>query len=365
MLSMDSNRRTRGCTNPNRTRMRIGVLWGALVFAFALPALSEDGPTFADLGRCELERGGVIEDCRVGYRTVGELNADRSNAILFPTWFSGSSADLAAMVGPNFLDPERYFVIVVDALGNGVSSSPSNSETQSGDGFPEITIGDMVESQHRLITEVLGLDRLHAVVGISMGGMQTFEWAVRYPGFMRRVVPITGSPRLAAYDIALWHAYRQLLDLAEECECDEAGKAMQGLVLLVGRTPEYHARESDRSEVLATIDDAATQRAMEKGRSDDLGSQALAMMTHDVSRSYGDDIDRAAAVVQADMLVVVGVDDHIVTPGPALSFAESIGGKRLVLQGDCGHGAPTCSAAEMNQAIALSLNGDVPTASTN
>ena len=66
-------------------------------------------------------------------------------------------------------------MIFVDAFGNGVSSSPSNSETQPGSRFPTITIRDMVRQQHRFLTEVLGIEHLLAVTGISMGGMQSFE----------------------------------------------------------------------------------------------------------------------------------------------------------------------------------------------
>ena len=74
------------------------------------------------------------------------------------------------------MDSTRYFVILVDAIGDGVSSSPSNSKAQPLMKFPDITIRDMVESEHRLATEVLHLTHLRAVMGLSMGGMQTFEW---------------------------------------------------------------------------------------------------------------------------------------------------------------------------------------------
>ena len=150
---------------------------------------------------------GRSRTARIGYRTWGTLNPDRSNAILFPTWFSGNSGDLAQFVGPDkMIDPARFFLIAVDALGDGVSSSPSNSSSQNGPRFPGITILDMIDAEYRLATDVLQLKHLHAVMGISMGGMQTFEWMVRYPTFMDLAIPIVGSPRLTSYDLLLWQS---------------------------------------------------------------------------------------------------------------------------------------------------------------
>src|SRR6185369_8610459 len=82
----------------------------------------------AAVGDLPLQGGGVIRDCVVGYRTFGRLAPDRRNAVLVLTWASGRSSDLFFQIGPGRLvDSSRYFVIVVDALANGVSSSPSNS----------------------------------------------------------------------------------------------------------------------------------------------------------------------------------------------------------------------------------------------
>jgi hypothetical protein len=94
---------------------------------------------FAELGDFRLVSGEVIHDCRLGYRTFGKLNAEKSNAVLFPTWFTGTTENLVGLIGPGKLvDPDEYFVILADALGNGVSSSPSNSKQQPRMRFPSI-----------------------------------------------------------------------------------------------------------------------------------------------------------------------------------------------------------------------------------
>lgn len=160
---------------------------------------------FANLGNVKLQNGSVIFDFRVGYRTLGRLNADKSNAILWPTWLGGTSQDLLEFIGPGkVLDSSKYFVVLVDAIGDGVSTSPSNSKTQPLMKFPEFSIRDMVEVAHRLATDVLHLSHLHAVMGISMGGMQTFCWVLTYPNFMDVAIPMFGSPQSTSFDKLLW-----------------------------------------------------------------------------------------------------------------------------------------------------------------
>ena len=161
----------------------------------------------AEIGNFKLVSGETIYKCKIGYRTFGTLNTEKSNAVLYPTWFGGKSESLANLIGPDkVVDSEEYFVIAVDALGNGVSSSPSNCEYQSNKNFPEITIKDMVNSQYKLLTEHLGIKKLHGMIGGSMGGMQVFEWIVSYPDFMEKAIAYVGSPKLTSFDILLWQS---------------------------------------------------------------------------------------------------------------------------------------------------------------
>ena len=255
------------------------LLRTALLFLVASTGLDGQELQFAEMGDCQLENGDVIQDCSIGYRTVGSLNADSSNAVLFPTWFGGTSEQILSLLGPDgMVDPSESFVIVVDAFGNGVSSSPSNSTAQSGSAFPRITIRDMVRHQHRLLTEHLGLSRLNAVAGISMGGMQAFEWAVSYPEFVEKIVPVVGSPRLAVYDIVLWETDLRILEWFLDCGCQPPAALRQGLYFLMGG-PDYQSRVSPRDSLPSARAQLETASLTEE-RAYDSSSQLRAMVGH-------------------------------------------------------------------------------------
>src|SRR3984957_11530082 len=156
-----------------------------------------------DIGNLELEEGGTIRGCKLAYATFGELNAAKDNAILVPTWYSGTSKIMEQVYIGNgrALDPAKYFIIVVNQIGNGLSTSPHNGGgAHAGPAFPKVRIGDDVRAQHKLLTEKYGLKSLALVVGGSMGAQQTYEWAVRYPDFVKRPAPIAGTAKNPEHD---------------------------------------------------------------------------------------------------------------------------------------------------------------------
>lgn len=314
----------------------------ALLLLLSNPSTAQE-QRFAELGTCALDSGERLEDCRIGYRTLGTLNEARDNAILIPTWYTGSSETWLELQAALLGEDHDYFVIIVDALGNGVSISPSNSDAQPLDEFPQITTRDMVRSQHRLAAEVLGLDGVHAVMGVSMGGMQVFEWAVRHPGFMQRLIPIAGSPRLAGHDVALWETYKRLFRWSAQCQCDEAAEALAAVGLLNSTTSDQAGADMPGSDVHEQIARSG-ERRMPPGIALDYIRQADAMMATDVTHGFGSSWAAAAEAVQAPMLILAGASDHVVTPGAAAEFARYLGedATLIVFQNDCGHDIPGC-----------------------
>lgn len=308
---------------------------------------------FASLGDFKLESGETIRDCRIGYRTLGQINPDRSNAILLTTWLGGTSEPLINGLGKQ-LAAMKYYVIAIDALGDGISSSPSNSQLQPHIKFPKFTIADMVASQHQLLTQVLHINHLKAVMGASMGGVQTFQWMVSYPGFLDKAIPIAGSPRLGSYDLVLWQAESDAImhDPAwKDGEyTEQPGSALIAEIgMLVKNTPEKINQDVSREKLAAVLaqETAATAASDANNRL----RQFQAMLAHDVSAAFGGSIESAAAAVKAKALIIVTATDHTVTPGPALDFARMIHAEVLELQNNCGHHGSECESWKVDQAV--------------
>ncbi|MGE5432792.1 MAG: alpha/beta fold hydrolase [Syntrophomonadaceae bacterium] len=310
---------------------------------------------FAELGDFKLKSGEYIRSCRIGYRTFGTLNKDKSNVVLMPTWASGISEQLKSNVGPGRLvDSSKYFVIGVDALCNGVSSSPSNSTLQPKMSFPKITASDMVNSQYELLRTVFKLEHIKAVVGASMGGMQAFQWMISYPDFMDKVIPIVGSPRLSPYDLVLhdlvirsimtdpvWNNGNYTESPARVME--------QEFYALILTTPEDVNKNMQRENIIAELEKAKGTKGFD---ANDKIRQTQAMMSLDISENFGGSMEKAAGSVKAKTLIITSLKDRIVNPAPAIEFGRMLNTKVIELNNDCGHLAPGCDAQLVSKSIA-------------
>ena len=166
-----------------------------------------------ELGEVRLQMGETLRDARLAYRTYGSLNEAKSNAIVYPTWYSGQHYDNEWLIGEGMaLDPARYCVIVPNMLGNGLSSSPSNTPPPYDRArFPRVTVFDNVSVQHRLVTERFGIQRLQLVTGWSMGAGQTYQWAVSYPEMVPRILPFCGSATTSRHNFVFLEGVKAAL----------------------------------------------------------------------------------------------------------------------------------------------------------
>jgi homoserine O-acetyltransferase/O-succinyltransferase len=310
------------------------------------PAPAADGARqFAEFGDFQLRSGERIHDFRLGYRTLGKLNADKSNAVLWPTWLGGKTENLLQFIGPEkVVDPGRYFVILVDAIGNGVSVSPSNSKGQPLMKFPKFGILDMVESEHRLVTEVFHLSRLRAVMGISMGGMQTFEWIVAYPDFMDLAIPMVGSPQSTSYDKLLWTAEIAAIELDPAWNHgNPTGPLTRGFALkdeidsMNSTSPGYRVAHTSAKDFDAFLAETNGYAKDDGGTAWDQIRQREAIIAFDIPAGLGMTLGQTAKRVHAKLLVIVSPEDHMVNPNPALEFAGAAGAPIVKLDSSCGH----------------------------
>ena len=334
--------------------VRCGFVLLVAVLCLAASSYAQE-QKFADLGDFKLVSGETLRSCRIGYRTFGRMNADRSNIVVFPTWAGGTTEQLKDNVGAGKLISDAdYYVILIDALANGVSSSPSNSTLQPHMKFPQITVRDMVNTEHELVTKTLGIMHVKAVMGISMGGMQTFQWMVSYPDFMDKAIPIVGSPHVAPYDVVMW---RINIDSIKDSIGWNNGDYTENPAKLVHfeigelvlQTPAQYNSTHTREQVVAALKKAETDKAED---ANDTIRQSEAMLTLDVSDVHGGSMEKAAASVKAKVFVVVAKQDHTVTPQPARDFAALLHAPVLELESGCGHLATGCEGPKLAAAVA-------------
>jgi len=290
-----------------------------------------------NIGTLPLENGGVIDDCKIAYRTFGQLNIDKSNVMLFPTWYGGTSQDLidfGLIKAGMYADPGKYYVIAVDALGAGVSCSPSHYLEYV---MPEIGIPDMVSSQHKLLTEQLDINHIDTVLGISMGGMQVYEWLVTYPEFMDNGITIVGTPKPTAADIFLWAYWRDLTkNLCELPDGErQAIRTLAEAEYLASFTPAF-------INAVCADDDPSNLRTEAvndflQSNSYDHIAQLEALINHDISRNDNGDLRQTAAKIKARLLTITSKQDLSVNPSRPAEFAEIIGDAHLEVDHIMGH----------------------------
>lgn len=166
-----------------------------------------------ETGAIGLQYGGYLPAAHITYKTYGTLNQRKDNVVVFPTWCAGTHKEVAWIIGEGrALDPSRYFIIVIDMFGNGMSSSPSNTPPPfDRSRFPRFSILDNVQLQRRLLIERFGIEKVQLVVGRSMGAQLAYQWGCYFPDNVERILPMCGSARTAPHNYVFLAALKMAL----------------------------------------------------------------------------------------------------------------------------------------------------------
>ena len=319
--------------------------------------IAQSQQQFAEIGDLELVSGDVITNCKIGYRTFGKLNTDSSNVIIYPTWFEGTTENVGRLIEKyRFIDTTKYFIIAIDALGNGVSTSPSNYNVYKIKSLSDITIRDMVNSQFKMLTEVFKFKHIFAAVGGSLGAMQVLEWAVAYPDFISKIVAYVGTPKLSTYDL-LWNNIQlNIIETGKRYGVPdfETRKSLAMMMAAMGRTPEFiieKIKPEDFQNYLKDFDKEYSSTFT----LDDYECQLKAIVNNDISKSFGGSMEEAAKSINAKLFLIISETDLLINQTETKRFAEQTKTKTLLLNNNCGHLAVSCEIERCREEIALFL----------
>ena len=273
------------------------------------------------IGDLKLESGELIKDFAISYVTHGTLNAKKSNAILMVTAISGNHHRIDFLIGSGgALDASKYFVIATDAIANGLTTSPSNSQAQPRMQFPKFTMRDMIRSQY-LLLQHLGINHLVAVIGPSMGGMQALQWGVSHPDMMDSLVAMVPLAKTPAWTVTVLEASRKaiMLDPAwnqgNYTSPPEKGIRLWRDILnfLAARSPEmYRDQFQNQLDVLPWLE-AQEGNLVKAFDANDWIYQTWAYERHDVGATPGfnGDYVKALRAIKAKTVILIGTKDSL------------------------------------------------------
>jgi homoserine O-acetyltransferase/O-succinyltransferase len=273
-----------------------------------------------ELGDLPVERGGVIRDARLVWQAHGTLNAAGDNAIVYPCSYTADHDELTWLIGPDkVLDPDRWFIVIPDMFSNGQSSGAADTPD-----YPAVvTMADNVRAQHRLLTRELGVTRVAASYGFSMGAGQAYHWAALFPELVERAIVVCGSARTSLHNKVFLSGLLRTLEAAPEhlgggrfsAEPAAALRAFAHIYAGWGLSQDFY-RERLFETALGAADLESFLRSdweesFAANRAANLYAQALTWQQADISANdlYGGDLARALGSIQARVLLMPSATD--------------------------------------------------------
>lgn len=286
----------------------------------ACNATSDTGVFLA--GDVVLQSGRTFRGMRLVYKTFGTLNADRSNVILYPTSYSAQHTDIEFMVSEGgALDPSKYFIVIANLFGNGLSSSPSNTPWPDvGSRYPDVSYFDAVHVQRRMLAALWGIERVALVYGWSMGAMQAYHWAALFPDAVERIAVVCGAARCAPHNrVFIEGAAHALMADAAWRDGVFTEKPVRGLRAM-GRvyagwalSQTFYREEMWRALGASSLEDylvTAWETTFARRDPADLLAQFRTWQAGDISANslYGGELKKALGAIRARVLLMPG--DH-------------------------------------------------------
>ena len=272
------------------------------------------------LGDFPLQSGEHIRGARLSWKTHGTLSPARDNVVLYPTSYSAQHADLEWLIGPGrILDPGRWFIVIPDQFGNGLSSSPSTTQAYP----PLVTVWDNVQAQARLLRDTWGIEGLACVYGWSMGAMQAYHWAAAFPDEVARIVVNCGSARTAVHNRVFLASLMATLEAAPEhtgggrfrARPQAALRAFARIYAGWALSQDFYRADLHRTALgapdLETFLVEGWERRYDGKDAADLYAQLRTWDAGDISANplYSGDLPRALAAIRARVLLMPGETD--------------------------------------------------------
>ena len=329
------------------------------------------GCEYFELGDIDLQSGMKLRGAKLTYKTYGQLNSKRNNVIVFPTFYAGKHADNEPMVGSGMaLDPDKYFIIVPNLLGNGLSSSPSNmAPPYDRAGFPEITYYDNVMCQHRLITEYFGIEQIALVCGFSMGAQQAYHWGALFPDTVERIAPWCGSARTSLHNFVFLEGIKAALCADEawqdgyyEQQPTKGIKAMARVYAGWGPSQAFYREKLYLKMGASSLEDfllSVWEGSFLQWDANDLLAMLSTWQSGDVSNNpnYKGDFVKALGSIKAKALIMPSrTDQYFPTEDNEIEVGHMPNAELSPIPSDWGHmaGLPGCNPAD-TQFIDLKL----------
>lgn len=301
-----------------------------------------------ECGDVEAQRGGVIRNAKLAYKVAGTLSPARDNVVVYPTSFATTHDDIAWLVGPGrALDTEKFFVIMPNMLGNGLSSSPSHC---SSNGFPDVTLVDSVRLQHRLATEIFGVDRIELAIGFSMGAQQVYHWAALWPNMVKRVAVICGSAKTSPHNFLFLEGLKAALTADPSWngrkfagDASVGRRAMARVYAGWGLSSAFYRRELYRDAGYNSLEDFIVldwEAFLLRCDANDLLAMLNAWQQADISDNtlYKGDLKRALRSIRARTLIMPSLTDmyfsHVDSRREAIEIPNA---QFLPIETDWGH----------------------------